>query len=74
MEALCDRHLTRLLECCGASMAVGIGNFAAERLRVILPGGTVQVAKILHPSPASPAANRDWAGTAARELQRAGVW
>jgi len=34
----------------------------------------VTVGAILHPSPASPAANRDWAGTATRQLVELGVW
>ena len=34
----------------------------------------VAVAQILHPSPASPAANRDWSGQATRQLMGAGVW
>lgn len=33
-----------------------------------------RVITILHPSPASPAANKDWAGTAAAQLLAAGVW
>jgi single-strand selective monofunctional uracil DNA glycosylase len=35
-------------------------------------GGTI--VRILHPSPASPAANRGWADKATRQLQAAGVW
>jgi single-strand selective monofunctional uracil DNA glycosylase len=34
----------------------------------------VQLSRILHPSPASPAANRDWAGAAEKALFEAGVW
>ena len=37
-------------------------------------GTQVAVAQILHPSPASPAANRDWSGQATRQLMEAGVW
>ena len=32
------------------------------------------IGRVLHPSPASPAANRDWAGTATRQLQELGIW
>jgi len=34
----------------------------------------IQLGRILHPSPASPAANRDWAGTVTRQLESLGVW
>jgi len=37
-------------------------------------GAAVTVGAILHPSPASPAANRDWAGTATRQLVELGAW
>ncbi len=34
----------------------------------------VKVGRILHPSPASPAANKDWAGSATRSLVKLGIW
>jgi single-strand selective monofunctional uracil DNA glycosylase len=34
----------------------------------------VQVASILHPSPASPQANRDWAAQAEAALTEQGIW
>lgn len=74
MTRLCDLHLLRLLECCNASTLVGIGNFAAQRLHPVAEAHGLTAGKILHPSPASPAANRDWSGTATRQLQQLGVW
>ncbi len=37
-------------------------------------GSSATLGRILHPSPASPAANRDFAGTAARQLTELGLW
>ena len=74
MEDLCDRHVLRLLECGKVEQAVGVGNFAERRLQAVLGTEGVTVSKILHPSPASPAANRDWAGTARRQLTDLGIW
>ena len=74
MQELCDRHLLRLIECCGAEHAVGVGNFAERRLRAVVQDEMIRVGKILHPSPASPAANRDWAGSAKSQLKRLGIW
>lgn len=74
VQELCDRHLVQLLDCLGAEWAVGVGNFAERRLHAVLAGRAVQVARIQHPSPANPAANCDWDGTATRELVRQGVW
>lgn len=67
--AACDRHLARALAALAPQWAIGVGGFAERRLREVLadtplaPGqaGTIRVGQILHPSPASPAANRGWA-------------
>jgi single-strand selective monofunctional uracil DNA glycosylase len=53
---------------------VGVGDFADKRARVALSGVEARFGKILHPSPASPAANRDWPGAATKQLQVLGVW
>ena len=70
----CDRHLRRVVEILQPEWLIGVGDFAAKRARPILEGVAVQVGKVLHPSPASPAANRDWAGQAAAQLKALGVW
>jgi single-strand selective monofunctional uracil DNA glycosylase len=51
---------------------IGVGDFAAKRAEHVLDG--VNVGRVLHPSPASPAANRDWAGQATAQLCELGVW
>jgi single-strand selective monofunctional uracil DNA glycosylase len=68
----CDRHLSRLVEVLEPTWVVGIGAFAESRAREVL-GDAVRVARVLHPSPASPLAQRDWAGTVRRELRAQGV-
>lgn len=73
-EKLCDRHLVRLVECCGAEWAIGVGNFAERRLSRVFQDSGLQIGKILHPSPASPAANRGWDSAATTELTRLGIW
>jgi single-strand selective monofunctional uracil DNA glycosylase len=34
----------------------------------------IQIGQILHPSPASPAANRGWAAAATKQLHDLGIW
>ncbi len=68
----CDRHLRRVVEVLEPSWVVGVGAFAEGRAREVL-GDSVRVGRILHPSPASPRAQRDWAGQARRELREQGV-
>ena len=41
----------------------------AKRAAGIFPGGEVKIGRILHPSPANPAANRDWAGVVVEQLR-----
>jgi single-strand selective monofunctional uracil DNA glycosylase len=53
---------------------IGIGDFARRRAEHALPVSRPRVGQILHPSPASPAANRDWAGMATRQIEDLGVW
>jgi single-strand selective monofunctional uracil DNA glycosylase len=70
--AACDEALaeaTRLLE---PRVVVGVGAFATNRCRAALPS-SIRVGTVLHPSPASPRANRDWAGQARRELEALGI-
>ncbi len=70
----CDEHLRTAVGALAPEWVVGIGEFAFTRAREALAGSTLNLTRIAHPSPASPAANRDWAGTVTRQLQRAGVW
>lgn len=71
---LCDEHLARSVKFFRASWVIGIGDFAAKRASAALEGSGVQIGRILHPSPACPAANKDWAGQAAKQLRSLGVW
>lgn len=72
---ICDEHLRRVLKILEPEWLVGIGGFAKERGEIVADGSKIRVGQILHPSPASPKANRgDWTKTAARELIQLGVW
>ena len=73
--AACDAHLHRVLEALAPEWLVGIGGFAFARVEAAAQQfPKLKVAQILHPSPASPAANRNWAGIASTQLVEAGVW
>jgi len=70
----CDEHLHAAIEALEPRWLIGIGNFALKRAEHVLGGQSVRLGCILHPSPASPAANRDWAAVARRQLEGLGVW
>ncbi len=70
--AACDRALVRTVEALAPRMIVGIGAFARERAQQAL-GDTVPVGMVLHPSPASPRANRGWEAQAEADLTALGI-
>lgn len=68
----CDQALRATLETLRPSLAVGVGSFAEGCLTRVGPEG-MGVGRILHPSPASPAANRGWAEQAEKQLAKLGI-
>ncbi|MFH1812314.1 MAG: uracil-DNA glycosylase family protein [Pseudomonadota bacterium] len=71
--AACDRHLLRLVELLEAEWVIGVGRFATDRAREALSGQDTKIGTVLHPSPASPLANKGWAEQAARQLAELGL-
>jgi single-strand selective monofunctional uracil DNA glycosylase len=69
----CDRALARTFDELQPRHVVGVGAFATERARAALAGRDVAISTVLHPSPASPQANRGWAELAAAQLEQAGI-
>ncbi len=75
LEKFCDEHLRRVLEILEPEWLIGIGAFARKQGELAAAGTNIRVGQILHPSPASPKANRhDWGQTATQELVALGVW
>lgn len=76
--SVCDSCLRAVVETLRPEFVVGIGTFAAKRAVEALNDSAeescINVVKILHPSPASPASNHDWAGKVTRQLIDSGVW
>ncbi len=71
--AICDRALAASVERLRPRVVVGVGRFAEGRARAALAGSGVAVGRVLHPSPASPAANRGWEREMERGLAALGV-
>lgn len=78
LEDVCDEHLAKLIDTLSPEWVIGVGGFAEECAKRVLAqrlvGSSVKTGRILHPSPASPAANRDWSGTATKQLVELGIW
>ena len=73
LDAICDTHLAALLKAIQPEWAVGVGVYAEKCLQRVADD-SVKISRILHPSPASPAANRGWAEAATKQLTEAGIW
>ncbi len=72
VERACDEHLRAVVSLLGPKVVVGVGQYAAKRAIHALPEGT-RVEVLLHPSPASPAANRGWEALAKSALASVGI-
>jgi len=81
--AACDERLRRLVDLYEPQWVVGVGGFARKKLEALFganaaqPDGThrpANIGTVLHPSPASPAANRGWASAAEKQLLEQGIW
>lgn len=73
LEQVCDAHLAEVIEALDPTWVVGVGAFAEKCAGRVMTGDR-KLAKILHPSPASPAANRGWAEAATKQLEDLQIW
>ena len=71
--ACCNRALDNVIEQLDPEYLIGIGKFAEKQLKQTEFADTKRIDFILHPSPASPAANRGWAEQAEKQLQAIGI-
>lgn len=72
--ALCDDFLRAAAKALRPQFCIGVGNFAESRLRLLFADANIRIGKIPHPSPANPAANKDYAAQAEKQLVDLGVW
>jgi len=73
LYALCDGHLRAVMRLLRPARVIGIGKFAEARASEALPRGSALITSVLHPSPASPAANRGWKESFAGKLRELGL-
>ncbi|HEY4156916.1 MAG TPA: uracil-DNA glycosylase family protein [Polyangiaceae bacterium] len=71
--AACDDALRKIVRELEPRFVIGVGAFAESRARAALSESSAKLGCILHPSPASPKANRGWAAIAEQELHALGA-
>ncbi|MBM4359790.1 MAG: single-stranded DNA-binding protein, partial [Deltaproteobacteria bacterium] len=71
--ARCDEALRQTVTVLRPRVVVGVGAFARDAAKRALEGTAVAIGCMLHPSPASPRANRDWQGQAEADLTTSGI-
>lgn len=76
VDVACQWHLQCLIDILRPSVLVGVGAYAAKQLEkaaAALPGLKLTVGMMLHPSPASPVANKYWPERPKQQLKELGV-
>ncbi len=74
VDAACEAHLRGVVEALEPEWVVGVGAYATKRLEKVVGDLGLQMGTVLHPSPASPAANRGWGAAAEKQLLEQGIW
>lgn len=73
----CDAALVEMVRVLRPKLIIGVGAWATERAKLALGAASdtrdIRVGAVLHPSPASPRANRGWAEQASADLVKLGV-
>jgi single-strand selective monofunctional uracil DNA glycosylase len=76
LYAACDAHLRACVQALEPEWIIGIGKFAETQVKkgIASEFSKINIGTILHPSPASPMANRGWASQAEAQLRTLGIW
>ncbi len=71
--SVCNAALKKTVTELSPKWVLGVGGFAEKRAREALSGMEINISTILHPSPASPAANRGWDSAVEKQLSQLGI-
>lgn len=72
IDAACRRHLCRIIEILQPRCLIGVGGYALKQMELAaaaLPHMSFTLGTILHPSPASPIANKHWPEKPRQQIQ-----
>ena len=72
IDAACQRHLVKLIEILEPKCLIGVGGYALKQLQAAaksFPDRALTLGTVLHPSPASPMANKCWPENPRRQVR-----
>ena len=69
----CDWALLEMAKYYKPERVIGVGAYAEKKAATVLSELNISIGRILHPSPASPIANRGWAPAAEKQLSQMGI-
>jgi single-strand selective monofunctional uracil DNA glycosylase len=70
---ICNAALRETIDALAPKMIVGVGAFARKQAERVVGDRGIEIGQMLHPSPASPKANRGWASAAEADLRGLGI-
>ena len=70
---VCDEALRQAVKWLKPEIVIGVGKFAEKRAILALGKDGPRIGTVLHPSPASPIANRGWQPQAVKQLKTLGA-
>ena len=73
LEKACDAALNQTVKLLQPEMIIGVGKWAEKRAKVALDDFSGDIVSVLHPSPASPIANRGFAPILTQQLHELGL-
>lgn len=73
LTAACDAALRKRVAYHQPEWVIGFGAYAERCAQRVLGDTNIRIGRILHPSPASPAANRGWSSQANQQLSALGI-
>lgn len=69
LNLACDDALRKIVQLLEPKWVLGVGAFAQKQAERALSDAKVKIGTVLHPSPASPRANRGWSGEVRGQLE-----
>lgn len=73
LDEVCRKHLRQCIEILEPEFLVGVGAFAEKQGKETC-ADICQIKRVLHPSPASPIANRGWAEQMCKQMIEQDLW